>query len=89
MLAGLCGRTDAGLTVRLMNVGFQQLRDVIFAKVGNVAARLRLRHLHPHSPPVLAITSRKTGGLSRIIERGVSVDCCGFVVQHWSANLWS
>jgi ATP-binding cassette subfamily B protein len=67
-----------GLTViygmaRLMNVGFQQLRDVIFARVGQRALRaLALQTFaHIHSLSMRYHITRKTGGLSRIIERGV------------------
>ncbi|MGX9855734.1 ABCB family ABC transporter ATP-binding protein/permease [Limimaricola variabilis] len=68
----------AGLTViyglaRLANVGFQQLRDVVFTPVGQRALRkLALRTFrHIHAMSLRYHISRKTGGLSRIIERGV------------------
>ncbi len=58
---------------RLMNIGFQQLRDVIFARVGQRALRSlaleTFRHIHRLS--MRYHITRKTGGLSRIIERGV------------------
>ena len=67
-----------GLTItygmaRLLNIGFQQLRDVIFARVGQRALRqLALRTFrHIHQMSLSYHISRKTGGLSRIIERGV------------------
>jgi ATP-binding cassette subfamily B protein len=57
----------------MMTVGFQQLRDVIFAPVGQRALRQlaleTFRHIHRLS--MRYHISRKTGGLSRIIERGV------------------
>ena len=58
---------------RLMTVGFQQLRDVIFAKVGQRALRrLALETFeHIHALSLRYHITRKTGGLSRIIERGV------------------
>ncbi|MCZ4262157.1 ABC transporter ATP-binding protein/permease [Limimaricola sp. G21655-S1] len=68
----------AGLTLiyglaRLANVGFQQLRDVVFTPVGQRALRkLALRTFqHIHAMSLRYHISRKTGGLSRIIERGV------------------
>ena len=76
--ASMLGLGAVGLTVaygvaRLMVVGFQQLRDSIFARVGQRALRavaLRtFRHIHAMS--LRYHISRKTGGLSRIIERGV------------------
>ena len=74
MLAfGAVGLTIAYGTARLMNVGFQQLRDVIFARVGQRALRQlaleTFRHIHRLS--MRYHIARKTGGLSRIIERGV------------------
>ncbi len=58
---------------RVLGVGFDQLRDVIFAKVGQRALRLlaltTFRHIHKLS--LRYHITRKTGGLSRIIDRGV------------------
>ncbi|WP_390882192.1 ABCB family ABC transporter ATP-binding protein/permease [Pseudooceanicola nitratireducens] len=58
---------------RLMTVGFQQLRDVVFAKVGQRALRQvafeTFEHMHRLS--MRYHITRRTGGLSRIIERGV------------------
>lgn len=75
---GLLGMGAVGLTVayglaRLMNVGFQQLRDVIFTRVGQRALRqLALETFeHIHRLSMRYHITRKTGGLSRIIERGV------------------
>ena len=71
--AGAIGLTVAYGVARLMNVGLQQLRDALFAPVGQHALRkvaLRtFRHIHAMS--MRYHISRKTGGLSRIIERGV------------------
>ena len=74
MLAiGAVGLTVAYGFARLMNVGFQQLRDVIFARVGQRALRaLALETFtHIHRLSMRYHITRKTGGLSRIIERGV------------------
>ena len=58
---------------RLMSVGFQQLRDVVFTRVGQRALRqLALETFtHIHRLSMRYHITRKTGGLSRIIERGV------------------
>ncbi|MEP2781400.1 MAG: ABC transporter ATP-binding protein/permease [Pseudoruegeria sp.] len=74
MLAiGAVGLTIAYGMARLFNVGFQQLRDAIFAKVGQRALRqLALETFtHIHRLSMRYHITRKTGGLSRIIERGV------------------
>ena len=59
--------------MRLAGVGFAQLRDGIFARVGQRALRLlaleTFRHIHALS--LRYHITRRTGGLSRIIERGV------------------
>ncbi|MCA1298704.1 ABCB family ABC transporter ATP-binding protein/permease [Stappia indica] len=58
---------------RVLFVGFNQLRDALFARVGQHAVRqlafLTFRHLHLLS--LRFHLQRKTGGLSRVIERGV------------------
>jgi len=58
---------------RLASVGFNQLRDAVFARVGQRALRSlalsTFRHVHALS--LRYHLGRKTGGLSRIIERGV------------------
>ncbi|QYX56413.1 ABC transporter ATP-binding protein/permease [Roseovarius sp. SCSIO 43702] len=71
--AGAVGLTVAYGVARLMNVGFQQLRDAVFAKVAQRALRkLALRTFtHIHAMSMRYHITRKTGGLSRIIERGV------------------
>ena len=58
---------------RLASVGFGELRDAIFARVGQRALRsLALETFeHIHALSLRYHISRKTGGLSRIIERGV------------------
>ncbi len=70
---GAIGLTVAYGVARLMTVGFQQLRDVIFAAVGQRALRqLALETFtHIHELSLRYHITRKTGGLSRIIERGV------------------
>ncbi|WP_375372115.1 MULTISPECIES: ABCB family ABC transporter ATP-binding protein/permease [Pseudooceanicola] len=74
MLAmGAVGLTVAYGLARLMSVGFQQLRDVIFARVAQRALRaLALEtFVHIHRLSMRYHLTRKTGGLSRVIERGV------------------
>lgn len=70
---GAVGLTVAYGMARLMTVAFQNLRDVIFAKVGQRALRqLALQTFeHIHRLSMRYHITRKTGGLSRIIERGV------------------
>ncbi|MDP1729883.1 MAG: ABC transporter ATP-binding protein/permease [Devosia sp.] len=56
----------------IIDAGFQQLRDVLFASVGQHAVR-KLAHqtfLHLHRLSLRFHLARRTGGLSRIIERG-------------------
>jgi ATP-binding cassette subfamily B protein len=57
---------------RILMMGFNQLRDVLFTKVGQNAVRnlsnLTFEHLHKLS--LRFHLERKTGGLSRVIERG-------------------
>ena len=71
--AGAIGLTVAYGVARLLGVGLSQLRDVIFAPVGQRALRQlaleTFRHIHALS--LRYHISRKTGALSRIIERGV------------------
>jgi len=74
MLAlGAVGLTVVYGMARLMSNGFQQLRDAVFAAVGQRALRQlaleTFRHIHKLS--MRYHITRKTGGLSRIIERGV------------------
>jgi ATP-binding cassette subfamily B protein len=74
MLAlGAVGITVAYGVFRLMNVGFQQLRDVFFTPVGQRALRKLASEtfMHIHRLSMRYHITRKTGGLSRIIERGV------------------
>lgn len=74
MLAlGAVGLTVAYGVARMMGVGFQQLRDAIFARVGQRALRMLALETfnHIHRLSMRYHITRKTGGLSRIIERGV------------------
>ena len=70
---GAVGLTLAYGMARLMTVGFQQLRDVVFTKVGQRALRqLAIETFtHIHRLSLRYHITRKTGGLSRVIERGV------------------
>ncbi|MCG6857296.1 MAG: ABC transporter ATP-binding protein/permease [Salaquimonas sp.] len=58
---------------RIMMVGFNQIRDAVFASVGQHAVRqlssIVFRHMHELS--LRFHLQRRTGGLSRVIERGV------------------
>lgn len=59
--------------VRIVQLGFNQLRDALFARVGQHAVR-QLSHrtfVHIHKLSLRFHLERRTGGLSRIIERGV------------------
>ncbi|WP_253949199.1 ABC transporter ATP-binding protein/permease [Mangrovicoccus sp. HB161399] len=74
MLAlGAVGLTVAYGMARLMTVGFQQLRDVIFVRVGQQALREVAveTFTHIHRMSLRYHITRKTGGLSRVMERGV------------------
>lgn len=59
--------------VRVVQLGFNQLRDALFARVGQHAVRQlafkTFKHMHELS--LRFHLERRTGGLSRIIERGV------------------
>jgi len=57
---------------RVLMIGFNQLRDALFAKVGQHAVR-QLAYktfVHMHDLSLRFHLQRRTGGLSRIIERG-------------------
>ncbi|MET3790569.1 ABCB family ABC transporter ATP-binding protein/permease [Aquamicrobium terrae] len=58
--------------IRVIQVGFNQLRDALFARVGQYAVRqLAYRtFVHMHRLSLRFHLERRTGGLSRIIERG-------------------
>jgi ATP-binding cassette, subfamily B, heavy metal transporter len=59
--------------VRITQVGLNQLRDALFARVGQHAVRqLAYRtFVHLHELSLRFHLERRTGGLSRVIERGV------------------
>ncbi|MDO9637466.1 MAG: ABC transporter ATP-binding protein/permease [Pseudotabrizicola sp.] len=76
--ATLLGLAAVGLTVaygmaRLLTVAFNEARDAVFVRVGQRALRqLALETFtHIHKLSMRYHITRKTGGLSRIIERGV------------------
>ncbi len=73
LITSAVGLTIAYGLARLASVGFNQLRDAVFAKVGQRALRrLALETFqHIHALSLRYHITRKTGGLSRIIERGV------------------
>ena len=73
LMLGAVGLTFAYGMARVLNIGFQQLRDVVFAPVTQRALRrLALETFeHIHRMSMRYHITRKTGGLSRIIERGV------------------
>ena len=58
--------------VRLVQLGLNQLRDALFARVGQHAVRqLAYRtFVHMHELSLRFHLERRTGGLSRVIERG-------------------
>ncbi len=71
--AGAVGLTVAYGMARVMAAGMQQLRDAVFARVAQRALRQlaleTFRHIHRLS--LRYHITRKTGSLSRVIERGV------------------
>ncbi len=73
LMAGALGLTLAYGAFRLLNIGFQELRGALFAPVSQRALRKlglkTFRHIHALS--LRYHISRKTGGLSRVMERGV------------------
>lgn len=72
LLAGPIMLVVAYNVVRITQLGFNQLRDALFAKVGQHAVRqLAYRtFVHMHELSLRFHLERRTGGLSRIIERG-------------------
>ncbi len=57
---------------RIMMIGFNQLRDALFARVGQYAVRQLAQRtfVHLHELSLRFHLARRTGGLSRVIERG-------------------
>ena len=72
-ILGAVGLTLAYGISRFLESGFLQIRDVVFAKVGQRALRKVgfATFQHIHSLSLRYHLSRKTGGLSRVMERGV------------------
>jgi len=70
---GALGLTVAYGMARLTSVGFQELRDVVFARVAQRALRrTALRTFtHIHALSLRYHIARKTGALSRVLDRGV------------------
>ncbi len=70
---GAIGLTIAYGMSRLMAVGFEQLRDLLFARVSQRALRrLALQTFqHIHALSLRYHLTRRTGALSRIMDRGV------------------
>ena len=72
-MLGAIGLTVAYGVSRVLESAFQQLRDVVFAKVGQRALRQvgleTFQHIHNMS--LRYHLARQTGGLSRVMERGV------------------
>lgn len=71
-LLGAVALVIAYNVVRIVQAGLNQLRDALFASVGQYAVR-QLAHrtfVHMHRLSLRFHLERKTGGLSRIIERG-------------------
>ena len=72
-MLGAIGLTVAYGLSRVLESAFQQLRDIVFAKVGQRALRKvgleTFQHIHNMS--LRYHLSRQTGGLSRVMERGV------------------
>ncbi|UUP19023.1 ABCB family ABC transporter ATP-binding protein/permease [Nitratireductor thuwali] len=72
ILAGPIMLVVAYNLVRILQLGFNQLRDALFASVGQHAVR-QLAYktfVHMHELSLRFHLERRTGGLSRIIERG-------------------
>ena len=70
---GAIGLTIAYGMARIGTIGFNELRDLLFVRVGQRALRkLALETFtHIHRLSLRYHITRKTGGLSRVIERGV------------------
>jgi len=73
LMLGAIGLTVAYGLSRILESAFQQLRDIVFAKVGQRALRKvgleTFQHIHNMS--LRYHLSRQTGELSRVMERGV------------------
>lgn len=73
LAAGAVSLTIAYGIARLATVGFNEMRDAVFVRVGQRALRkLAIETFtHIHRLSMRYHITRKTGGLSRVIERGV------------------
>jgi ATP-binding cassette subfamily B protein len=73
LLLGAVGLTIADGVSRLLNTGMGELRDALFVRVGQRALRMLALETftHIHRLSMRYHITRKTGGLSRVIERGV------------------
>lgn len=73
LMIGAAGLVVAYGMARVMNVAAEELRDAIFVRVGQRALRkLALETFgHLHALSLRYHIGRRTGGLSRIIDRGV------------------
>ena len=70
---GAVALTVAYGAARFLNTGFQELRDVVFARVGVRALRQLATETfgHIHALSLRYHLQRRTGALSRVMERGV------------------
>ncbi|WP_261843046.1 ABCB family ABC transporter ATP-binding protein/permease [Aliamphritea ceti] len=73
LAVGTTGLVIAFGMARLMSVLFEELRNVVFSRVGQRALRMLARETisHVHQLSLRYHISRKTGSLNRVIERGV------------------
>ncbi|WP_118135273.1 ABC transporter ATP-binding protein/permease [Oceanicella sp. SM1341] len=73
LILGTVGSVVAYGVLRLSGVGFAQLRDIVFARVGQRALRrLALESFrHVHALSLRYHLSRRTGAMNRILDRGV------------------
>ena len=87
---GAIGLTVAYGMARIATNGFQQIRDALFAKVAQRALRrLALETFeHIHRLSMHYHITRKTGGLSRIIERGVEASNSCFAIWYFRPARW-
>jgi ATP-binding cassette subfamily B protein len=67
------------VAARILSIAFNQLRDALFARVSQHAVRqLALQAFsHMHQLSLRFHLQRRTGGLSRVIERGTKgIEMC-------------
>lgn len=86
-ILGAIGLTIAYGVAKVLSVIFEEIRNLVFASVGQAAIR-SLAHktiTHIHKLSMRYHISRKTGALSRVIERGVKgID---FLLRHFLFNV--